>query len=177
MSSMNLTNDSTARRTHVRRPFATALAAFALAGSAVLSACEGDNLFSGDSGVIQQGPPLITQIDAPAAVDEGTFLDVRIKAIAPRGMDRVTVRYRGAINDEVERLFQGNADTVTVDVTIAVPSESVDSVLVIQAFATDIAGRVSGVSADTIRIRDRFLTSAASQPAVARPVADPRSRQ
>lgn len=154
MSSMKLTNDSTARRTHVRRPFTTALAVLALAGSAVLGACDGSNLFSGETGVIQQGPPLVTSIVAPASIDEGATLDVRIKAIAPRGMDVVTVRYRRALNDEVQRSFQGRSDTVTVDATIAVPAEAADSILVIEAFASDVAGRVSPVVSHTVRIID-----------------------
>lgn len=157
MSRMKLMNDTTTARALVRRPFARALAALTLAGAAVLSACEGDNLFSGDTAVIQHGPPLITSIDAPATIDEGATLDVRIKAIAPRGMEAVTVRYRRAINSEVKRSFLGQPDTVTVDASIAVPSETADSILIVQAFATDIGGRVSSIATDTIRVINQFV--------------------
>ena len=40
---------------------------------------------------------MLTSVNAPESVAEGARLDVRVKAIAPRGMASVTVRYRRAI--------------------------------------------------------------------------------
>jgi hypothetical protein len=142
-----------------------------LAGALGTAACGGDNLFAGP-GTSSQAPPVVTSIEAPFSVNAGSTLDIRVRAVAPRGMSEVTLRYRHALVQEQGYPFNGSTDTVTVDATIQVPVTPQDSILVIEAFASDVAGRVSGIRSDTVRIN----TSLPSPVALA-PAARPRSAQ
>lgn len=144
---MEMTKRRPARRLGSRLSFVLAAA---LLGTA---ACEGDNLFTG-TGRLGDGPPVIASLTVPVSVAEGAVLDVRAKAVAPQGLASVTIRFRrGAVG---EQQFPGTSqsDTVTVDATITVPSQSQDSVVVVEAFATDTRGRVSEIVTRTVRVID-----------------------
>lgn len=151
--SMTSMNESTMRRTHVRRPLSNLAAAAVLAASVVLGGCDGDNLFGG-GGTIQRGEPVVTSVTAPAIASKGTSIDVRVRAVAPSGLELVTIRYSGVIDDEIERPFVSETDTVTINLSVAIPSQTADSLLVIEAFATDAGGRESPIVTDTVRIVD-----------------------
>jgi hypothetical protein len=127
--------------------------ALLLAAGVALSGCDGDNMFGGASGRLADGPPRITSITVPDEVAEGQQLDIRIKALAPRGMSRMTVRYRRAVVDERE--FDGSlrTDTVTFDLSLQVPAQALDTVLVIDAFVADQSGRVSDIVTRNVRVR------------------------
>jgi len=149
MKRNNLVSASRMSRRHV-----TTLA-IALAGALGLTACEGDNLFTGGGPSLGQGPPVVTSIIAPASINEGATLDVRVKAIAPRGMTNIQIRFRRGINAENSNDITGSRrDTVTVDATQQVPSAAADSIIIVEAFATDATGAVSAVRSDTVRVID-----------------------
>jgi hypothetical protein len=161
MSSMDMSTNACVRRPSARRAVRGTFAATLLAAVVGLGACEGDNLFSGGpSGGVNnpQGPPRVISIEAPAIVPEGGRLDIRVKAIAPAGMTAMTVRFRRAVDaDQTPTITVGRTDTVTVDVSLAIPSTVSDSVLIVSATATDAQGRVSDVLTDTVRVESRTL--------------------
>lgn len=154
MSCMHIMTIRRGRPLLARRPLSGTFAAAFLASVLALAACEGDNLFSdGASGRASAGPPVIASIDAPASIDEGQRLDVRIKAIAPAGMQQVVVRFRRALNDDQTFAFDGTrVDTVTVDASVTIPRPALDSNLIIDVFATDRLGRASAIASATVSI-------------------------
>ncbi|HUF51266.1 MAG TPA: hypothetical protein VMN60_10555 [Longimicrobiales bacterium] len=154
MGSMMQHNRLGLPRDGARRPLLSTCAGTALAAVLVFAACDGDNLFSGSGTRLGAGPPVVASVAAPESVAEGGRLDVRIKAIAPRGMTRIDVRFRRGVNAEQEFTFENRTDSVTVDASIDVPADAADSVIVVEAFATDQTGRVSDVVSRTIRIID-----------------------
>lgn len=137
-----------------------------LAGATGLAGCDGDNLFDGPTPRVTDGPPVVTAITVPEEVAEGQTLNVVVRALAPRGLSKVTVRYQQAVVGERE--FDGGArrDTASFDFVVQVPAQALDTVLVLQATATDQAGNVSPVLARTVRIR---VTSAPNVTATAAP--------
>jgi hypothetical protein len=159
MSSMDMNTDASVRRAPARRPVFATFAATFLATVLVLAACEGDNLFSGDTVGGVGGPtgaPRVTSIAAPTSVPEGGTLDVRVKAIAPGGMKDVTVQFRRGVVAS-QSVARTGTDTVTVDVSVAVPATVQDSVIEVRAFATDAQDRVSEVLTATVRVESRTL--------------------
>ncbi|MEO5509101.1 MAG: hypothetical protein ABIV28_04620 [Longimicrobiales bacterium] len=119
-----------------------------------LAACEGDNLFNGGSRGIG-GPPVVTSVVAPTTAREGDKVDVRVKAIGRRGIVKIDVRFRGAVNVDKSIVVEPSSpDTVTVDVSVDLPAAANDSTLRIEATATDQFGGVSEIVARTVRITD-----------------------
>ena len=159
MSSVETIKLGDERRAPARRPLFGTVAAACFAAVLVLAACEGDNLFSGGpQGGLGQTAPKVGAIDAPASVAEGSRLDVRVKAIAPAGMDKIDVRFRRGATGEQSITITGNrTDTVTADASVNVPTTVNDSVIVVEAFATDRTGRVSEVLSRTVRVESRTL--------------------
>jgi hypothetical protein len=136
------------------RPLRAAAAA-ALCTVGLMAACDGDNMFSGSAERLSQGPPAVTAINVPSSIGEGARLDVRVRAIAPAGLTRVDIRYRGAVNEDQSFTFESRRDTVVVDASLQLPAQLQDSVLRVEAFATDLLGRVSEVAVRTIQVLPR----------------------
>jgi hypothetical protein len=147
------------------------MAAALLTAAAALAACDGDNLFTGDTGIRVDGPPQITAIILPAEAVEGQQLDIRLKALAPRGLAKVNVRFRRGV--VAEREFDGGmrTDTATFDFSLPVPAQALDTVLSVEAWATDRTGRVGEIVARTLRIRITAApaVTASAAPATATP--------
>jgi hypothetical protein len=153
------TSGAAARRHHRRSPLLATLATAALlAGALGTAACDGENLFGGGRGVAH-GPPVVTSITTPDRVAEGTQLDIRLKAISTQGLSLVTVRYRGALVSERTFELAARTDTVTLDFSLQIPTQVQDSILVIEAIATDQFGRVSEIRTRSVTI---FSTAAPS---------------
>jgi hypothetical protein len=151
---------SAARRPTARRLAPAAMLAPALLGLSLLTACDGDNLFTGNPPASSfGGPPVVASISAAPAIDEGGRLDVRVKAIAPAGMASIQIRYRRAVDEEQTYPTASRTDTVTVDAILQLPAEVKDSVLVIEVYATDLAGRVSEILSRTVQVIDRSAPS------------------
>jgi hypothetical protein len=136
------------------RPLRAAAAA-ALFTVGLMAACDGDNMFSGSAERLNQGPPAVTAISVPSSINEGARLDVRVRAIAPAGLTRIDIRYRGAVNEDQSFTFESRRDTVVVDASLQLPAQLQDSVLRVEAFATDLLGRVSDVAVRTIQVLPR----------------------
>jgi predicted RNA-binding protein with TRAM domain len=118
-----------------------------------LAACAGDNLFEGNSGQSSGGIPTVTSVTAPAQSLEGRTVDVRVKAIGRRGITEITVRFRGAVNEErTIDIDPASTDTVTQDLSVAIPLAPADSVLHIDVTAKDQFGSISGVASRTVAI-------------------------
>jgi DNA-binding beta-propeller fold protein YncE len=148
-----------------RVPLPAAVAVLLAAGLG-LSACNGDNLFSGGTGRLIDGPPLVIQVSLPDDAPEGQQVDIRLRAFAPRGLDKVTVRYRRAVIGEVELNGNMRTDTVTFDFSLLMPPQAADTLLVIETFASDQSGRVSEIRSFALRVR---ITSAPIVTATAAP--------
>lgn len=100
--------------------------------------------------------PAVTAIIVPATALEGSRLDIRLRAFAPRGLTAVELRYRGAVNDEETfEVSPARSDTVVIDATLQLPVQVSDSTLTIEAFARDASGSVSEITRVTVRIVDR----------------------
>ncbi|CAN5815328.1 hypothetical protein BH23GEM9_BH23GEM9_15190 [soil metagenome] len=156
MSSINSTKLAARPRAAVRGSAPKALLVSALIGLGMLTACDGDNLFTGNPpSHVTGGAPVVASISVPDAIDEGGRLDIRVKAIAPGGMASVQIRYRRAVNEEQAFPTASRTDTVTVDAILQLPAQVQDSFLTIEAFATDQGGRVSEVVSRTIRVIDK----------------------
>jgi hypothetical protein len=145
----------------VRRSFTRPLRLAAAACAALLlglSGCDGDNLFSGERPArLVDGPPQITSLVLPPNAPEGQQIDFRLKALAPRGLDKVTVRYRRAVVAQIELSGNMRTDTVTFDFSLQMPAQAADTVLVLEVFASDQSGRVSEIRTFSVPVR---ITSA-----------------
>jgi len=140
------------------RPRAVLARAVLLATTGALAllgaACTGDNLFEGRSSE-SGGVPRITALIVPQQAAEGARVDTRVKAFGGTGIAVVNVRFRGAADGDQEfTITPVTRDTVTVDASIDLPTIVADSVLRVEAYATDAAGTVSDIAAATIRIVD-----------------------
>ncbi|NJD11722.1 MAG: hypothetical protein FIB01_15220 [Gemmatimonadetes bacterium] len=135
-------------------PARAALVLVASALAVLSAACSGDNLFEGrQSG--GGGPPRITALIVPLQAAENARVDARVKAIGGAGIAKINVRFRGAATDDQEfTIATVTRDTVTVDASIDLPVIAEDSVLRVEAYATDAAGAVSDIATATIRIVD-----------------------
>jgi hypothetical protein len=143
------------RRTPARQGRA-AVMALALLG--MLTACDGDNLFTGNTPA-GGGAPRVTVIDVPQSVREGDRLDIVVKAVAPGGMAAVHMRYRRAVDQDPTPVLPatpGRTDTVTFIVPpLQIPDEAKDSVLVVDVWAVDQQGRVSEIVTRVIPVTVR----------------------
>ncbi len=120
-----------------RRGIHLVLAALALVATA---ACEGENLFTGDSPALE---PRIVDVAVPQTVFAGDTVRVRVTAAAARRVTQVLVSVRGAVRADtvVEATsFQQQFSTV---VAFPIPALLQDTLLVVQAQASDAFGALS----------------------------------
>jgi hypothetical protein len=141
------------RRNRLQRRWAGMAAVLALSAT-TLYGCAGDNLFSGPNAKLSQVPPVVTGIEAPFAVAEGGRLDVRVTVFAPVGTSKIDIRFSRAVTGEQSFTIDSRADTASATAVLQIPAEALDSILVIDATATDKLGRVSEVLSRTVRISD-----------------------
>jgi hypothetical protein len=147
----------------LRRPrgagrFAGACAVFTAA--LLLGACEGDNLFDSDT-LAGEGVPVVEALTASAEIVEGTRLDVTIRVRAATGMKRVDVRFRrGAVKDQAFPIDGNPTGPIIVDAFVDVPMSAQDSVVVVEAVATDRLDRESTVVSRNVRILPSDVSSA-----------------
>ena len=124
-----------------RRPGVRCLLAL-FAASALLTACELDEPVIVGAGA----RPVITLLEVPDQVTPGGALSVVVRATGRRGIDQVTVRFRGAYVADSVTVFDPIAtDTVTVTRTLTVPDTVTGLLIRVEAVATDSTGEVSRV--------------------------------
>ena len=160
--SMSMQRDARRRAAPARALLLVGLATLSL----FTAACTGDNLFEGRQSV-SGGPPRITALIVPLQAAENARVDTRVKAFGGSGIARINIRFRGAAVDDQEYTVSPiTRDTVTVDASIDLPAIVGDSVLVIEAYATDASGTVSDIASATVRIVDASaptVTAAAAE--------------
>ena len=130
-------------RSRILRAAAGLFAVTLLAG-----ACEGSNLFEGE---VSDEAPSITSLTAPSSVASGGTVNVGVTAVARRGVTLVEIRYTGATEDTDRIGYDGLDEVVDITSSIAVVAPA-DSLLFIEVFAEDVAGRRSPSRRDTVRI-------------------------
>lgn len=148
---------------------AAGAAATALASVLILAACGGDNLFAGSTVSEPRGEPIIASIQVPAEVVEGSRVDIRVRAIAPRGLQSVELRYRGAVNrEQTIPVSPIRTDTVVVDAFVDIPLDVTSQLLTIEAIGRDQRGGVSEIARVTVRVLDRAFGASGSREPVRR---------
>jgi hypothetical protein len=105
-------------------------------------ACEGDNLFSGDSEFYQ---PRVLTLSAASEAD-GRTVDVLVSGAAVRGIARIDVSLTGAFVKDTSVILDGEPTQTSQVIRIAVPAAVQDTLLLVSAFIVDAAGSASGVA-------------------------------
>lgn len=124
-----------------------------------LGACDGDNLFD-DGARGGEGPPVIESVLVPLDVQPGSTLDVKVRARAPAGLQRVDVRFRGAVEADRSSPFDGSrTDTVTAELSVNVPATVEGTVITVEVTATDKLGRTGAPVTATVNIASSGLPS------------------
>jgi hypothetical protein len=103
-------------------------------------ACQGDNLFSGESA---SGRPRVIDIVLPQSVVAGDTVLIRVDATAPRFVDQVLLSLRGAVNRDTVAEIDDDKQQASVIFKIAIPSAIQDSLLRVTAQVSDKAGEFS----------------------------------
>ncbi len=113
---------------------------------AVLGACEGDNLFGGNS--TDQQPRAF--VLGPEFVQASDTFQVRVDAFAPFGVARVDISLRGAVT--ADSSFRGDnvAPSASPVFTFKAPAFLADSLIIVTARVTDRFGNASPLRVDTI---------------------------
>jgi hypothetical protein len=136
-----------ARTTAHRAPGGTrsprrALATLALVVTSVAAtACEGDNLFSGETPELL---PRVLGVNAPETAIAGDTIGVRVDAYAARGVAQILVSLDGTVSrDTVVDVLPPRAQ-VTQTIKVPVPALLLgDTLLTVRASITDVLGNVS----------------------------------
>jgi len=124
----------------VRAGLAAATAALAL-----IAACEGSNLFTGE--VSNQGPSI--QLQAPTSVQSGSQFTVVAAANAPDGIDFIEIRASGAATDSLRQEFTGTTAVLSLPL---IASVGLGATVQVVAFVQDEAGRRSPNAVRTINV-------------------------
>lgn len=112
----------------------------ALATIFIVGACEGDNMFSGES---SSGRPRVLDIVMPQSVVAGDTVLIRVDGTAPRGIDQILVSLRGAVSRDTTATIDDEKQQASVVFKFAIPSAIQDSLLIVQAQVSDVAGQFS----------------------------------
>jgi|GEM_PF-664001 len=121
-------------------------AALTLAALALLGACDGDNLFSGDT---ESARPRVLALLGPDFVLAGDTFEVRVDGFAARGLSRIDLSLRGAVSKDTSISYSGDTKSASAIFRIAAPSFLPDTVMFLFARATDQAGASSPIRTDT----------------------------
>lgn len=144
----NQNNDAGRPRAHRQRRISVVAAVWAaLLGTTLLSACDGDNLFSGDSRSLQ---PRITEVAAPAEAAPGDSIEVVVGAIAPRNVGSVDIVVSGGMAFDTTIVPGGELKSFSQAVVVGLPNVLSDTLIIISATVTDAVGAVSRPVADTL---------------------------
>ncbi len=154
-----------ATRLRIRRRALPALVML-LSATALLSACEGDNLFTGE------GPsfvPRVTALAAPEAALGGDTIRVRVDAVAQRGISRVDISLRGAVTQDTSIKLDPPEIRVSQVVALPLPTMLTDTLIQVTASITDVLGNISRVQETTVVAFGPPTITNLSGPSEARP--------
>jgi hypothetical protein len=116
-----------------------------LLSALVVSACSGDNLFSGESSAVRP----TANIFAPSIVVSGDTFQVQVFAEAVRGITRIDVGLIGAFFMDTTMFVNGSAINATPVFRFRAPDVFFGDALVVQARVIDRRGLSSAITADT----------------------------
>jgi hypothetical protein len=117
------------------------LSALLFAGLVLVAACEGDNVWSGDSA---DARPQVTNLALPQVAFAGEKLSVRVDAVASYGVAQLVLSMRGAVNTDTTVTIATATPRLSQIVQFTVPTAIQDTVLLVQAAVIDTRGAVSG---------------------------------
>ncbi|MGH7468693.1 MAG: hypothetical protein ACRENP_12110 [Longimicrobiales bacterium] len=110
-------------------------------------ACQGDNMFSGDSTAIQPR----ASVFAPSLVVTGDEFQVQVLSEAARGISHIDVSIFEAFYKDTTVIISGSSflKTATSVLRFRAPSAFLAQAMIVQARVTDRTGVSSTISADT----------------------------
>ncbi|MCI0432401.1 MAG: hypothetical protein L0271_01950 [Gemmatimonadetes bacterium] len=123
----------------IRRAFGMMLTALTLVAGV---ACEGENLFTGESEAFQ---PRVSEVSVPPVVFAGDTVRVRVTAAGARRISQILVSVRGAVQADTVLDAATQQQQLSAVVAIPIPDVIQDTLLVVQARAADALGVVSRV--------------------------------
>lgn len=127
-----------------------------LTGALVIGACEGDNLWSGNS---ESAQPKVVGIVAPSPVYPGDTIQVQVSAYGSRQIASIQLSLGGAVTRDTSVTIASPSASVVASVSLALPNFFTDTLLLIRAVAYDKTGAASRMRSDT--------STAVAPPAVA----------
>jgi hypothetical protein len=131
-----------------------------------LAACEGDNMFTGDSVELL---PRVTDVSVPLVAFAGETVNVRVDATAAHGISDLVVALRGAVVRDTAVEINPPRSRLSHVLSIPVPDLLQDTLLVVEANVIDQLGNVSRVKEATVVVFGPPTITNLSAPTVARP--------
>jgi hypothetical protein len=142
------------------------LALLLVAAVLPLAACEGENMFTGDSVDLL---PRVTSVSLPPVAFAGEVVNVRVDAAAAHGVSDLVVALRGAVVKDTTVEIKPPRSRLSQVLAIPVPNLLQDTLLVVEASVIDQFGNASRTrDAMTVVFGPPTITSV-SAPTVARP--------
>jgi hypothetical protein len=118
-----------------------------LAVALVIGACEGDNLFSGDS---EASRPRITSISLPQLARAGDTLTVTVGAFAPRLVSTISLALSGAVTRDTTITIDPATQTASGNFKLLLPGLLTDTLITVRLIARDKVGASSEVLTRTL---------------------------
>jgi hypothetical protein len=108
-------------------------------------ACDGDNLFSGNSSATQPR----ASVFGPSLVVTGDEFQVQVFAEAVRGISRIDVAIVDAFYQDTTLIVTGASQTASPLIKFHAPESFLTPTMIVMARVVDRRGTVSSISADT----------------------------
>ena len=107
--------------------------------------------------------PTVTSVNvSPNPARPGGTVDVDVTASGIRAIEKITVQFRDAHDDEVEVTVSPARNNPTVTASTTLPATVADTLLRVRVFATDVAGNVSPIVERTVRVSDTAAPTVSS---------------
>lgn len=96
--------------------------------------------------------PTVTSVSVtPDPARPGGIVDVRATATGVRAITRMTFRFRGAVNQDVQVPVNPARTSATVDAQVTLPAEIADTILTVTVVAEDVGANLSPITAQSTR--------------------------
>jgi hypothetical protein len=115
------------------------------------------------------GPQVTSVTATPDPARAGGIVDVRATATGVRPITKMTFRFRGAVNTDVEVPVVPNRTSATVDAQVSLPVDVSDTLLTITVVAEDALANLSPITATAVRTLRVSDTTAPTVTAAANP--------
>jgi hypothetical protein len=137
-----------------------------LAAGALLGACEGDNLFSGDGPEFE---PRVLAVVLPQSVVADDTIRVRVDATARRSVAQIILSTRGAVAFDTAIDVLPPRQQVSQVVSVGIPALLQDTLLIVSAQIADQAGVLSTVQEVAVPVFGPPVVTSVSGPSAVRP--------